>query len=127
MNPPSGFKPSAAVEDRVFDQEGRLHEFNISRGGVGGIGEANSLYATESEKFGSVAPFLHLNMEKDRPRRNYIVQPGGAILFNPEPEVEAEFPTRQESFGHNTLESAQQPSGTGKTPFQVSDPTRGVG
>lgn len=78
---PNGFRPSAKQAKYTYDPEGKLREYSESRGSTGGIGDSNSLYATDAEKFGTVAPFLKNSMAKDRPRRNYVIQPGGRSIY----------------------------------------------
>lgn len=83
----------------------------------GGIAEANSLYATDAELFGTISPFLKRNKLADAKRRNYIIQPGGAcIYFENDPQladpydhnrVQFTAPSERETFGHNT-----QPDGS---------------
>lgn len=52
-----------------------------------GRGGANSSCPTEAERYGSVTPFMDRNRRKDAPRRNYVVQPGGAIAYFETPEA----------------------------------------
>jgi hypothetical protein len=124
---PNAFTPSTVIHQQMYDEEGRLKSFRIapSRGaqGEGGISEANSLYSTDAELFGSVAPFLKRNRIVDARRRNYVIQPGGACIYFERPEelsdpyahgrVQFTAPGDQESFGHNT-----QPGGFGGQPNQ---------
>jgi len=79
--PGGGFVPSKFQKRLQYDPEGRLREYNVSRSSTGGVAVANSLYATDAERFDSIAPFLAANMEKDRPRRNYVILPGGSALY----------------------------------------------
>lgn len=114
MQIPNGFLPSKYQKQIGYDVEGRLREFNISRESTGGIGDANSLYATDAERFGTMAPFLKRNKAKDAPRRNYIIQPGGACIYfgdQPAPadpydngRVQYTAPDPKTSFGHDTAE-----------------------
>lgn len=126
---PNQFVSSTALRQREYDPEGRLREFRITGGrdsDDGGIAAANSLYATDAEFFGSMAPFLRCNKARDARRRNYIIQPGGAaIVFNgPAPAVppsplRALMPSEQESFGHNSYDGTK--FGGGGAVFNVSD------
>jgi hypothetical protein len=114
---PSGFLPTREARAIHYDQEGRLRSFNISRTGDSGIAETNSLFSTESEAFGAIAPFLKKAKQKDSARRNYVVQPGGATIYfdenGPPPEMvsRTEFPEDKESFGHNTLSATAMVQG----------------
>jgi len=133
MQIPNGFVPSTAQRQVQYDEEGRMREFRIgpfggSRGGDGGIADANSLYATDAERFGTIAPFLKRNRIRDAQRRNYIIQAGGAaIYFETEPQladawdngrVQFTAPSDQETFGHNA-QSDGYSRGTGGRSFQV--------
>lgn len=115
--PNGGFLPSKAQHRYAYDPEGRLREFNLSRQSTGGISDTNSLFATHAEHYDVVAPFLKANMAKNFPRRNYIVQPGGSVVYfggraaPPDPYANNEvqynapaFPDPKQSFGHNTAE-----------------------
>lgn len=118
---PNGFVPSSAARQTYYDEEGRLRVVNISRDSVGGIGESNSLFATDSEMFGAIAPFIKRNKSKDAPRRNYVIQPGGAcIYFDPEKlladpydhgRVQFTGPSSRESFGHNSMDGSKMVQG----------------
>ena len=126
---PNQFVPSTAMRLREYDSEGRLREFRITGGrdsDDGGIAEANSLYATDAEFFGTMAPFLKRNKALDAPRRNYVIQPGGAALVfrGPAPSVVQSpvrqcMPSGQESFGHNSYDGTK--FGGGGAVFNVSD------
>ena len=125
---PNGFPPSSA-RTRMYDQEGRLKEFRVDSRGAssddGSIAEANSLYATDAELFGQVAPFLKRAKIRDANRRNYIVQPGGAVIYfdDSEPQqlqdpfgngrVQFTAPSEQETFGHNSMDGTKlaEPNG----------------
>jgi len=114
---PNGFMPSDVVRRTMYDQEGRLKSFNISRPEEGGVGDRNSLFATDAELFGTMAPFLRANKEKDAARRNYVIQPGGACIYFEEevpPSVlpsRTEFPTPKTSFGHDSLDATAMVQG----------------
>mgnify|MGYP000898631851 CR=1 FL=1 len=117
MNIPNGFRPSGAARATFYDEEGRLREFNISRGmDEGGVSSTNSMFATEAEDFGSIAPFLHRAKVKDAKRRNYVIQPGGAAIYfdderAPELPSRQEFPHPKTSFGHDSLDSTAMAQG----------------
>lgn len=113
MMVPNGFMPSETARKTYYDSEGRLLEVNISRGDAGRLGESNSLFQTDAEKFSTMSPFLLRNRRKDARRRNYIIQPGGAAIYfdqtGPLPEApsHAEYPPASESFGHNSLDGTK--------------------
>jgi hypothetical protein len=117
---PNGFLSSEIARRVTYDEEGRLRDINISRGSVGGIADANSLFATEAEKLGSIAPFLRMNRREDVRRRNYIIQAGGAcVYFDPEsPEapplhkIRPEVPDPRTSFGHDSMDGTKMARGT---------------
>jgi len=125
MRVPNGFKSSQAARQIQYDEEGRMRDVNVSRQSTGSVGDANSLYATEAEKFGTVAPFLKANMNKDATRRNYVIQPGGAAIYFDGPahheddRERAEFHDQRESFGHNSLDGSKMV--TGGRSFAVGD------
>ena len=116
MRIPNNFLPSKFQKQIGYDEEGRLIEFNLSRQHTGGIGNANSMYATHAEQFDVMTPFLKANKAKDAPRRNYIIQPGGAAIYFgprraeafPDPygggRVQYTVPDERTFFGHNTAE-----------------------
>lgn len=114
---PNGFMPSDVVRRTYYDPEGRLKSFNISRPEEGGIGDTNSLFSTDAERFGSLPPFLKANKEKDASRRNYIIQPGGAAIYFEEDRIEGalprktEFPAPKTSFGHDSLDATAMVQG----------------
>lgn len=117
---PGKFVPSHVNHQTHYDEEGRLRTFRIGMGEDGGVGEANSLYATQAEYFGSRAPFIKNNQIRDAKRRNYIIQPGGAcIYFETERELEDPYgggrvqytaPSDKESFGHNSMDGSKMPN-----------------
>jgi len=112
MHIPNGFVPSDLQRYRVHDQEGRLVEFridsSITSSDDGGIAEANSLYATRAEMFGSIAPFLKRNRARDVTRRNYVIRPGGEAVYEIDrPDIRFNFPSEQESMGHNSLNGSK--------------------
>lgn len=114
---PDRFMPSNLVRQIHYDEEGRLRTFREAgtRNEEGGIGEANSLYATDAEHYDRCAPHLRAAKIKDAKRRNYIIQPGGACIYfqqermPPDPyengRVQYTAPTSQESRGHNTMDA----------------------
>lgn len=108
---PNQWRASKEQKLYSYDEEGRLLEFNISRQSTGGIGDANSLYATDAERFSAKAPFIARAMEKDATRRNYVVQPGGATIYFDGParvtaaeKVGYTVPDPKESFGHDSMD-----------------------
>jgi hypothetical protein len=104
------------VHQTLYDEEGRVHSFRKNTKSAssddGGIAEANSLYATDAELFGTCAPFLRANKLRDAKRRNYVIQPGGACIYFKDDaplkdpygggRVQFTAPDERESFGHNT-------------------------
>lgn len=119
MHAPNGFVPSNVIHQTMYDEEGRLKTFRINSRSDddSGISEANSLYATDAELFGTVAPFLKKAKIKDAGRRNYIVQPGGACIYfsddkplsDPYGNGRVQFtgPSEKESFGHNSYDGTK--------------------
>ena len=111
MQIPNGFMQSSATKTTEYDQEGRLRLTRYGHGGEGGVGESNSIYATDAELFGTCAPFLKANRMKDAKRRNYIIQSGGALILFEEGEqpedqrqkLRFSGPADQTSFGHTTV------------------------
>ena len=88
--------------------------------GDSGIAEANSLYATDAEMFGSITPFLKKNRIKDARRRNYVIQAGGACIYfeGSDPYGEksrVDFPSEKESFGHNSMDGNKLAQGSGRS------------
>lgn len=135
---PSAFVSSTANREFTYDAEGRMHPVHVGSApdGDGGIAEANSLYATQSEMFSSCAPFLRKNKLADAKRRNYVIQPGGAALYfktekkladiynHGRVQYSVDFPAENESFGHNSnpgprpIVPSRPPSGgTFRDPF----------
>ena len=136
MFAPNGFTPSTVVHARMYDEEGRLKTMRPGPGphtdGDSGISEANSLYATESEMFGTVTPFLKKNRIADAKRRNYVIQPGGACIYFKEEQMLADpydhgrvqftdMPSERESFGHNSMDGSKLSGSTGR-PLSVGAP-----
>lgn len=136
MFAPNGFLPSTVVHARMYDEEGRLKAVRPGPGphtdGDGGIAEANSLYATDAEFFGEIAPFLKRNRLADAQRRNYIIQPGGAcIYFKEDPQLAdpydhnrvqyTDMPSERESFGHNSMDGTKLGEPNGRA-FTVGAP-----
>ena len=111
---PGRFVPSGLTKTIHYDEEGRMREFRKDSKDEAGLGEANSLYATDAEMFGSRAPFLKVNNIRDARRRNYIIQAGGACIYwevDPmlaEPydhnRVQYTAPDSRDSFGHNSMD-----------------------
>ena len=73
-----------------------------------------------------MAPFIRRNKAKDSVRRNYVVQPGGAIIVfdGPAPAsvpspLRALRPSDRETFGHNSMDGTKFGGGGGV--FNVSD------
>ena len=111
---PNGFTPSTVNHATMYDEEGRLKSFRINsrNDDDAGIAEANSLYATNAEMFGTITPFLRVNRIADAQRRNYVVQPGGACIYwQEDPRLEDPYlhgrvqftgPSERESFGHDS-------------------------
>ena len=140
MIPPSGFIPSNANRARFYDEEGRLKEFRPgTQGGEsdeGAIAEANSLFATDAELFGSISPFLKVNKIRDAKRRNYIIQPGGAcIYFEADKELKDPYgggrvqftgPSDKESFGPTSLDGTKMAEPNGRA-FTLGNPSFGKG
>lgn len=130
---PNGFMPSDVVRRTYYDPEGRLKSFNISRQEEGGIGDTNSLFSTEAERFGSLPPFLKANKQKDAKRRNYIIQPGGACIYFEDEEGapqavlprRTEFPAPKTSFGHDSLDATSMVMGGVTFTTGVSSPRQG--
>lgn len=128
---PNGFIPSTFARRISYDEEGRLREFNLSRQSTGGIGDANSLYATDAERFDSIAPFLKKNIAKDVARRDYRIQPGGACLYFSSPEelqdpygggkVQYTGPDPRTSFGHDSMPGRELQGVSGASAFTVSN------
>lgn len=126
---PNQFVSSTAVRRREYDLEGRLREFRISGGRDSddrGIASSNSLYSTDAEFYDQMAPFLLRNRRIDAQRRNYVVQPGGAVLVfdGPAPAVAPSSmrtlrPSEGETFGHNSMDGTKFRGGGGV--FNVSD------
>lgn len=118
---PNAFAPSSSVHATFYDEEGRLKTFRPGTQGAesddGSLAEANSLFATDAEYFGQVAPFLRRNKIKDCRRRNYIIQPGGACIYFSEEEplmdpygngrVQYTAPSDRETFGHNSMDGSK--------------------
>jgi|ERR1700690_372239 len=138
---PSPFQPSNATHRFVYDEEGRMRSFRVGPDGAhtqeGGVGESNSLFATDAEYFGTITPFLKVNRIKDARRRNYIIQPGGAcIYFDGEKvlkdpynngKVQYTAPSDQESFGHNSMDGNKLAQGVdGGRAFTVGRPGNGT-
>jgi hypothetical protein len=74
MHIPNGWVPSVMATQLVYDPATKT---GVQVTSV----DASSAYPTEAERFSSVTPFLAANMAKDRPRRNYIVEPGGRTVY----------------------------------------------
>lgn len=112
-----GFLPSSQSKQFFFDVDGRVLQSHVSRGDDPALGEANSIYATDAEKFGTIAPFLKVNRTRDAKRRNYVIQPGGACLYfdtqrlPPDPydhnRVQYTAPSSQSVFGHDSLDATR--------------------
>ena len=113
---PNGWKRRDESQRLTYNHEGKLQVENLSRQSTGGIGRANSRFATEAEEFDSIAPFLAQNRAVDAERRNYVIQPGGACLYfaneerlaEPYAHNRAQFdgPDDRESFGHNQVSAS---------------------
>ena len=130
---PNPFLPSNAVHMIQYDEEGRLRKVRVNSPGAssddGGIAEANSLYATDAELFGSITPFMKRNKLNDSKRRNYIIQPGGACIYFQEDKplkdpygggrVQFTAPSERETFGHNS-QSAGHEEGIHGRPFSMT-------
>lgn len=130
---PNAFVPSTAVHAMLYDEEGRLKSYRVGPGphtsssDDPGIAEANSLFATDAELFGTITPFLKKSRLADAQRRNYVIQPGGACLyFENDPKladpyahgrVQFTAPSERESFGHNSLDGSKfgEPNGRALT------------
>ena len=89
-----------------------MREFDLNRGEKGGADKENMVYATDQEAYPALSPFLQASMEKDRPRRNYYIAPGGrAVIYSgPVPpnttamtERLYSAPTAKVSFGSESL------------------------
>jgi len=125
---PNGFVPSDVVRRTYYDPEGRMLSFNISRQSTGGVSAANSLLATDAEHFDVCAPFLRRNKLNDAKRRNYVVQPGGAILYFDEDvpgsnrRSTAELLDPKISFGHDSLDATRMADT--KVAFTVGSPAQ---
>lgn len=124
---PNQWLPSKKQHLYSYDEEGRLLEYNVSRQSTGGLGDTNSLYATDAERFSSKAPFIARAMEKDAGRRNYVVQPGGATIYFDGPahlsaaeKVKYTMPDPRESFGHDSLDGTVPGGG----PYGISKKDR---
>ncbi len=116
MYQPGGWVPSKLATWAGYSPEGRLVQADPSRDQTGGAGVSNSLYETDAERFDVVTPFLAKALEKDRPRRNYIVQPGGAtIYYGPRPaprhpygEPRPLYPAALDQVGHDSQDSRHE-------------------
>lgn len=119
----SPFVPSSISRTITYNAEGKIRtEDRLNFGRWGGVGVANSMYPTEAEKFDSMAPFLKAAKERDAPRRNYVIQPGGATVYFDNPvdmkqaiygtPATAHIPTDQESFGKALDQGRPMASGT---------------
>lgn len=126
---PSPFIASTVNRQTFYDEEGRMHSVHVGSAadGDGGIAEANSLYATDAEMFGTCAPFLKRAKIADAKRRNYIIQPGGACIYWEDPvqlkdlynHGQVQFstaPSERESFGHNSS-PGPRPVAPNRPPF----------
>lgn len=80
---PSQYVPSMVSRKLTYDSEGRLRvEDRVNQGKwPAGMADANSTYPTDAERFDAIAPHIKANKEKDAPRRNYVIQPGGNIVY----------------------------------------------
>lgn len=82
MRTPSPYFPSPLSRTLTYSIEGKLRvDDRVNQGKWPGMGAANSMYPTEAEKFDSITPFLKAAKMKDAPRRNYVIQPGGAAIY----------------------------------------------
>lgn len=114
MQLPNGFKSSEFARRIQYDDEGRMYEQDMALPNQAtGIGDANSLYATDAERFDSISPFLAANRARDAMRRNYIIAPGGDRVFpdvdeSQQPEA---LPSQRTSFGHDSLDGTKMVTG----------------
>lgn len=104
--------PTRRLLSLGYDNESRMREFDLNRGEKGGADRENMTYATHHEENPSLPPFLQAAIEKDRPRRNYYIAPGGrAVVFEtpvpPNTTVGTErlysAPTAKVSFGSESF------------------------
>ena len=108
MRIPSPFAPSSFARRVQYDDEGRMREYRPGTQGDTGIGDSNSLFATESERFDAITPFLKRSKAAADKAREYVIQPGGACLYKrveEEPyysQRKFEYPDGRQSFGHRT-------------------------
>lgn len=108
----SGWCPSRAARPG-YDAEARLASCE------GEVSRSNSLYDTEAERFDVVAPFLAKALAKDRPRRNYVIEPGGRAIYygarpapaDPWAGVRVEYPAALDQLGHDTQDLLHETPG----------------